>query len=108
MPSQSSSYPSPNRDSYAVGWGSTYYGGPGSSQLRNVKLSVYDNSLCTYTMSTLNKDWKTQLCAGDLSGLKDTWNGDDGGPLFVSESINGKSKFVLAGITSYGYCASYG
>ena len=105
MPSQSSSYPSPNRDSYAVGWGSTYYGGPGSSQLRNVKLKVYDSSQC---FSYFNTDWNTQICAGDLYGSKNTCFGDGGGPLYVAESINGKSKFVLAGITGYGNCANYG
>lgn len=28
--------------------------------------------------------------------------GDSGGPLFVQDRINGKTKFVIAGIVSYG------
>jgi len=72
--------------------------------LRNVKLTVYDNSLCRYKAN----DWKAQLCAGDWTGRRDTCSGDGGGPLYVSELINGKTKFVIAGITAYGYCASYG
>jgi secreted trypsin-like serine protease len=28
--------------------------------------------------------------------------GDSGGPLFVKDTIGGKSKYVIAGLTSYG------
>lgn len=28
--------------------------------------------------------------------------GDSGGPLYVLDNINGKQKYVLSGITSYG------
>ncbi len=35
--------------------------------------------------------------------------GDSGGPLYVSDTINGKSKYVLGGVTSYGVgCALEG
>ena len=38
---------------------------------------------------------------GEINGGKDTCQGDSGGPLYYSEtSLN---KYVLAGITSYGY-----
>ena len=43
---------------------------------------------------------------GELGGGKDTCQGDSGGPLYYSDTINSASKFVVAGITSYGYrCA---
>ena len=46
---------------------------------------------------------------GNLDGGKDTCQGDSGGPLYYSDTINSASKFVLAGITSYGYkCAQAG
>ena len=28
--------------------------------------------------------------------------GDSGGPLFVKETINGRTKYVVAGLTSFG------
>ena len=35
-------------------------------------------------------------------GGKDTCQGDSGGPIFVQDTVNGKLKYVLAGIVSYG------
>lgn len=108
LPQLSTNYPSFNQASYAVGWGSTYYNGPASSLLQNVKLTIYNNTNCNNVFKSLRKDWNLELCAGDLTGNKDTCNGDGGGPLYVVETINGKSKFILAGITAYGYCALIG
>jgi secreted trypsin-like serine protease len=46
---------------------------------------------------------------GNLAGGQDTCQGDSGGPLYYSDTINLTKKFVLAGITSYGYrCAEQG
>jgi len=46
---------------------------------------------------------------GELAGGKDTCQGDSGGPLYYSDTINSTSKFVVAGITSYGFgCAVAG
>ena len=51
-------------------------------------------------------NWNTQICAGEYAGGKDTCQGDSGGPLYVLDNINGKQKYVLSGIVSYGYgCA---
>lgn len=32
----------------------------------------------------------------------DTCQGDSGGPLFVKDTVNNKTKYVLAGVVSYG------
>ena len=54
-------------------------------------------------------NWNTQICAGDINGGKDTCQGDSGGPLYVLGTINGKSKYILSGVTSFGYqCAIAG
>jgi hypothetical protein len=41
------------------------------------------------------------LFKGDISGDKAVCHGDSGGGLYVEENINGKSKYVLAGISSF-------
>ena len=43
-----------------------------------------------------------KICAGEVNGGNDTCQGDAGGPLYVVDTINGKTKYVLSGITSYG------
>ena len=42
------------------------------------------------------------LFAGEYSGGKDTCQGDSGGPLMYRETVGGKEKMFVAGITSYG------
>ena len=80
-----------------------------SDLLNNVKLKVYNSSACSNVYPAMIKNWNTQICAGDINGGKDTCQGDSGGPLYVLDTINGKSKYVLSGITSYGYeCAIAG
>ncbi len=41
-------------------------------------------------------------CAGNTAGGQDVCQLDTGGPLYAPTTINGKSKFVLVGIISYG------
>jgi secreted trypsin-like serine protease len=49
------------------------------------------------------------MCAGDLVNKTDICQGDSGGSLYVKETIDGKEKFVSAGIASYGYeCGELG
>ncbi len=97
----SSSYPSYPAFSYAAGWGSTSFGGQPSNTLRNVKLNIYDPSLYCTSFSNY-AEWNKQICAGEFTGGKDTCQGDSGGPLAVTQTINGKNKYVVVGITSYG------
>ena len=98
-----------------------------SNLLQNVKITVYNNSNCPSNYSLQSN----QICSGkflelilthliiniyewyvflgELAGGKDTCSGDGGGPLFVQATIDSKTKFVLAGITSFGDgCAKVG
>lgn len=95
--------------SYAIGWGTLNYGdSSGSDVLRNVDLTIYDGSKCK-DVSIYGNNWNSQICAGNFSGGKDTCQGDSGGSLFVLDKVNEKSKFVTAGIVSYGdKCAEPG
>ncbi len=72
----SSTYPSTQSDSWAAGWGTTSYGGSTPSLLRNVKLTVYQNTTyCQGVSPDTTKNWNTQICAGEILGGKDTCQG---------------------------------
>lgn len=58
---------------YTAGWGTISSGGSASNSLLNVKLNIYGNNVCSSYDST---DWNKQICAGDLSGQKDTCQGN--------------------------------
>ena len=79
-------------------------GGSQPNTLYNVKLTAYPPSYC----SNYNTyEWNSQICAGEYAGGKDTCQGDSGGGLYEYDSK--LSKFVVVGITSYGYgCAQPG
>ena len=101
LPQKSTTFPTANTASYAAGWGTTSSGASSTPNiLRNVKLTVYDGSSCSKVNSVFN--WNGQICAGEVAGGKDTCQGDSGGPLYVLGTVNGKSKYILAGLTSYG------
>jgi len=68
--------------------------------LKNAKINVYASSNCAYLGSST--DWNSQICAGELDGSEDTCQGDSGGSLYVRDTVDGKTKFVTAGIVSYG------
>lgn len=91
-----------NVDVYAVGWGAGVYEGIESYFLRNVKLTLYEGKYCNNVYIDIKKNWTSQICAGEILGEKDTCQGDSGGPLFIKQEIDGRDKFVLVGITSYG------
>lgn len=94
---------SPNTPGIAVGWGLTENNATATSKILNeVTLIIYDGSACNNTAPEAIKNWNSQICAGDLNGKRAVCNGDSGGPLFTLEHFKGKSKFVVAGIVSYG------
>ncbi len=114
------------------GWGHTSYEGNSPTKLNNVKLTVYSNtSFCNKVSPFAAKNWNKQICAGEIAGGKnlvaywllisywlkiigiitgkDTCQGDSGGPLYVLDTVGNKTKYVLAGVVSYGDgCASVG
>jgi secreted trypsin-like serine protease len=104
---QSSAYPSDNNTIYVAGWGANEYGGPISKILYNVKLRIYEKSYCEMeSLIGYEKDFSSQICAGELDGSKDTCQGDSGSPIFLLDDVNNQNKFVFVGIVSYGYkCA---
>lgn len=105
-PKKSADYPQPTPNSYVVGWG-TLRNGSSPDILQNVKLNIYDDSICT-GLADVPKNFTLQLCAGDLNGGKDTCEGDSGGSLFIKETIGGKAKWISSGIVSYGDgCGKY-
>jgi secreted trypsin-like serine protease len=84
-PSQSSSYPAFNQSSWTVGWGTESEDGGLdnlSNVLKNVKLTIYPSSFCENVLSTITKNWNSQICSGEMAGGKDSCKGDSGGALF--------------------------
>jgi secreted trypsin-like serine protease len=81
--SQSNTYPGTNIPGWIVGWGTTNYGGSESNLLRNAKITIYDSSKCNSVLPAISKNWYSQICAGELSGGKDTCQGDSGGWIFI-------------------------
>jgi secreted trypsin-like serine protease len=107
---RSINYPPVNESVYAIGWGLAQENDFEISQeLRNVKLTHYNASLCDDVLPLVPKNWTIEMCAGYYNGGKDTCQGDSGGPLYYLDIINNKAKYILVGITSYGDgCARYG
>ncbi|KAL1461560.1 hypothetical protein WDU94_013445 [Cyamophila willieti] len=91
---------------FVAGWGSTVFRGPTSPLLRHVQISVVANPTCRDIFqnygATINDDI---LCAGVLSGGKDSCGGDSGGPLMLPID----TKYYIIGVVSYGKkCAEVG
>lgn len=58
-----------------MGYGTLSADGPLPNKLYNVKLTLYDGSKCDQVIPEVPKDWSIQICAGELSGGKDTCQG---------------------------------
>jgi len=104
------------KESIVMGWGTlrykyVYRPSDYPSELRQVTVPVVSNEECKrsfaaegYTGTDYTID-SSMLCAGEISGGKDSCEGDSGGPLIVQE--NGIWK--VAGIVSWGEgCAEPG
>ncbi|XP_064470525.1 trypsin-1-like [Ornithodoros turicata] len=83
------------------GWGVTAEGGIPTPVMQMASIPMQNDSFC---MSQYNHlcpsavyDGKTMICAADLSGGKDTFQGDCGGP--AAQMQNGTA--VLVGIASF-------
>jgi secreted trypsin-like serine protease len=95
-------YPLPDTSAWVLGWGTLSEQGKTPDSLMNLKIEIYNNSICDQVIREDRKDWKSQICAGDIKGNKDTCQGDSGGGIYVKDSVNNRPKYISAGIVSYG------
>lgn len=103
-PSQEDRYASPGDDAVTTGWGSLDDSDnpPFPITLQKVTLPLVARTACNAKKSYDGTITSRMVCAGFAKGGKDSCQGDSGGPLVVSAG----SKWILAGITSFGYgCA---
>ena len=64
-------YPQDEIESWAAGWGAIAQNGSTSDVLLNVKLMIYNSTVC----NNFNPDLNRQICAGYYPGGKDTCQG---------------------------------
>ncbi|XP_059218230.1 serine protease easter [Stomoxys calcitrans] len=85
-----------------AGWGITETGNTSPVKLK-ILVNVWNVTRCqsTYRTFQMNISSEYQLCAGGEDGI-DTCRGDSGGPLMVTESINKRHIYYVAGVVSYG------
>lgn len=99
--------PTINANVFASGWGTLSEYGSSSSVLYNVQLTNYNPTTCNKVDSSLQKNWNAQICAGQISGGKDTCQGDSGGGLYYYDA--NLRKYIVSAVTSYGEgCGRYG
>ncbi|XP_033157018.1 venom serine protease Bi-VSP-like isoform X1 [Drosophila mauritiana] len=93
---------------FVAGWGKTVEGGQSSQVLNELQIPIYENDVCVRSYAKEKRYFsadqfdKAVLCAGVLSGGKDTCQGDSGGPLMLPEQYQGQLRFYLIGVVSYG------
>lgn len=93
---------------FVVGWGKTMEGGTSSNVLQELQIPIYENQVCRQLYQQQNRVFtdnqfdKAVVCAGVLSGGKDTCQGDSGGPLMMPEPYSNNIRFYLIGVVSYG------
>lgn len=89
----------------ATGWGQVEYGGDKSDELLKVSLDFVDNTDCAARYEPSKRIRAgivdSQICAGALSGGRDTCQGDSGGPIQVLTPAN-QCTFHIVGVTSFG------
>ncbi|XP_017071642.1 venom serine protease Bi-VSP [Drosophila eugracilis] len=93
---------------FVAGWGKTMEGGQSAQVLNELQIPVFENEVCRESYArekryfSANQFDSATLCAGVLSGGKDTCQGDSGGPLMVPEQYQNQLRFYLIGVVSYG------
>ncbi|EDV95839.1 venom protease [Drosophila grimshawi] len=92
---------------FVAGWGRTREDGESSNVLRELMIPVLSNEVCRTQYAKVNRYFNEEqfdnavLCAGVLSGGKDTCYGDSGGPLMISEMVSNQMRYYLIGVVSY-------
>ncbi|XP_023159338.1 venom serine protease Bi-VSP [Ceratitis capitata] len=93
---------------FVAGWGKTMEGGESASVLQELQIPILRNEVCRASYARVRRlisddQFDTSvICAGVLSGGKDTCQGDSGGPLMIPETAGGAVQFYLIGVVSYG------
>ncbi|CAF1005670.1 unnamed protein product [Brachionus calyciflorus] len=86
-----------------AGWGATDTDGKIYPDiLKQGVITVYNSSMCKNVAVDNEKNWNRQICAGRIEGGVDSCQGDSGGPLYVRDQIDSSSRYVVAGVVSYG------
>lgn len=92
-------------EAFALGWGGSAIGSPGTCELAGTPLTLLTGDECVRTLTgTRAFHLQSMLCAVPF-GAKDTCVGDSGGPL-IAMSEDGPS--LLLGVVSWGYGCSSG
>ncbi|XP_044003991.1 serine protease filzig isoform X2 [Aphidius gifuensis] len=90
-----------------TGWGRLKYNGGIPSVLQEVQVPIMENSVCQEMFNKADHKKtivESFLCAGYASGLKDSCEGDSGGPLMIEGS---DGRWMLVGTVSHGIkCAA--
>lgn len=85
--------------SFVSGWGRLGEKSPISTRLQYVGVPIINNTECQKIYQPINKQIDRQsICAGYAEGLKDSCEGDSGGPMMVHR----RGRWVLAGVISWG------
>ncbi|XP_072402182.1 venom protease-like [Diabrotica undecimpunctata] len=104
---RSSSYIGEN--GVVAGWGSLYFDGPRSSSLQVADMPILNENSCQRVFGQNTVIDNRIICAGWLSGGKDTCQGDSGGPLMFAVKEQKHYWYYQIGIISYGFrCAEIG
>ncbi|KAL0129005.1 hypothetical protein PUN28_004008 [Cardiocondyla obscurior] len=91
----------PGSQAIVAGWGKTSRNGASSKVLQSLKIPIIEQEECRKIYARYRPVTSNMLCAGYLSGSKDTCQGDSGGALVYND--------VQIGIVSWGaQCASVG
>ncbi|RZF45613.1 hypothetical protein LSTR_LSTR010564 [Laodelphax striatellus] len=90
-----------------AGWGRIGFVERTSSKLLKVGVDLLNVSDCSKTASNdqlpRGIDADSMICAGAVSGGRDTCQGDSGGPLYSLEETSGCHLKTQYGVTSFGY-----
>lgn len=86
---------------FVVGWGKTMEGGVSANVLNELQIPIFKNEVCETSYKRINRLISDDqfdsgvLCAGVLSGGKDTCQGDSGGPLMIPEVSGEQLKLTI-------------
>ncbi|XP_005189774.2 venom protease [Musca domestica] len=93
---------------FVAGWGKNHENGTARNVLYELQIMVYTNDLCRQEyqkrniLFSQNQFDSAVLCAGVLTGGKDSCQGDSGGPLMIPEIYKNVAHFHLLGVIAYG------